>query len=99
MCGTVCHGCGAIQCLFNLHLPSRRCPLPPLPPSQAIKSSGSQRWRALLSFGCRNRLLLSGTPIQNNLGELWALLHFIMPQLFDSLDAFNEWFSKVRVPA
>lgn len=67
------------------------------PTSQAIKSSGSQRWRALLSFGCRNRLLLSGTPIQNNLGELWALLHFIMPQLFDSLDAFNEWFSKVRV--
>jgi hypothetical protein len=63
---------------------------------QAIKSSGSARWRALLTFGCRNRLLLSGTPIQNNLGELWALLHFIMPQLFDSRDAFNEWFSRVR---
>jgi hypothetical protein len=62
---------------------------------QAIKSSGSARWRALLTFGCRNRLLLSGTPIQNNLGELWALLHFIMPQLFDSRDAFNEWFSRV----
>jgi hypothetical protein len=64
---------------------------------QAIKSSGSARWRALLTFGCRNRLLLSGTPIQNNLQELWALLHFIMPQLFDSRDAFNEWFSRVRV--
>jgi SNF2 family DNA or RNA helicase len=63
---------------------------------QAIKSSGSARWRALLTFGCRNRLLLSGTPIQNNLGELWALLHFIMPQLFDSRDAFNEWFARVR---
>lgn len=62
---------------------------------QAIKSSGSARWRALLTFGCRNRLLLSGTPIQNNLGELWALLHFIMPQLFDSRDAFNEWFARV----
>jgi hypothetical protein len=35
--------------------------------SQAIKSSSSSRWRVLLSFGCRNRLLLSGTPIQNNL--------------------------------
>jgi SNF2 family DNA or RNA helicase len=67
----------------------------PLLLSQAIKSSGSARWRALLTFGCRNRLLLSGTPIQNNLGELWALLHFIMPQLFDSRDAFNEWFSRV----
>ncbi|WIA08331.1 hypothetical protein OEZ85_007772 [Tetradesmus obliquus] len=62
--------------------------------AQAIKSSGSARWRALLTFGCRNRLLLSGTPIQNNLQELWALLHFIMPQLFDSRDAFNEWFSR-----
>lgn len=62
---------------------------------QAIKSSGSARWRALLTFGCRNRLLLSGTPIQNNLQELWALLHFIMPQLFDSRDTFNEWFARV----
>jgi SNF2 family DNA or RNA helicase len=62
---------------------------------QAIKSSGSARWRSLLTFSCRNRLLLSGTPIQNNLQELWALLHFIMPQLFDSRDAFNEWFSRV----
>jgi DNA helicase INO80 len=35
--------------------------------AQAIKSSSSSRWRVLLSFGCRNRLLLSGTPIQNNL--------------------------------
>jgi len=37
-----------------------------------------------------------GTPIQNSLTELWALLHFIMPQLFDSQDSFQEWFSKVR---
>jgi hypothetical protein len=36
-----------------------------------------------------------GTPIQNSLTELWALLHFIMPQLFDSQDSFQEWFSKV----
>lgn len=61
---------------------------------QAIKSSNSLRWKTLLSFSCRNRLLLTGTPIQNNLAELWALLHFIMPQLFDSQDSFNEWFSK-----
>lgn len=48
----------------------------------------------LLGFSCRNRLLLSGTPIQNSMAELWALLHFIMPTLFDSHDEFNEWFSK-----
>jgi DNA helicase INO80 len=62
--------------------------------AQAIKSSSSSRWKSLLGFHCRNRLLLTGTPIQNNMHELWALLHFIMPSLFDSHDEFSEWFSK-----
>ncbi|KAJ9642828.1 putative DNA helicase ino80 [Coniosporium tulheliwenetii] len=62
--------------------------------AQAIKSSQSSRWKSLLSFHCRNRLLLTGTPIQNNMQELWALLHFIMPSLFDSHDEFSDWFSK-----
>lgn len=62
--------------------------------AQAIKSSQSSRWKNLLSFHCRNRLLLTGTPIQNSMQELWALLHFIMPSLFDSHDEFNEWFSR-----
>lgn len=62
--------------------------------AQAIKSSQSSRWKNLLSFHCRNRLLLTGTPIQNNMQELWALLHFIMPSLFDSHDEFSDWFSK-----
>lgn len=61
--------------------------------AQAIKSSTSSRWKSLLSFQCRNRLLLTGTPIQNSMQELWALLHFIMPSLFDSHDEFSEWFS------
>jgi DNA helicase INO80 len=62
--------------------------------AQAIKSSTSTRWKTLLGFKCRNRLLLTGTPIQNSMHELWALLHFIMPSLFDSHDEFSEWFSK-----
>ena len=62
--------------------------------AQAIKSSNSTRWKILLGFHCRNRLLLTGTPIQNNMQELWALLHFIMPSLFDSHDEFSDWFSK-----
>jgi chromatin-remodeling ATPase INO80 len=62
--------------------------------AQAIKSSNSIRWKTLLNFKCRNRLLLTGTPIQNSMQELWALLHFIMPTLFDSHDEFSEWFSK-----
>ncbi|KAK4055648.1 putative DNA helicase ino80 [Microbotryomycetes sp. JL201] len=62
--------------------------------AQAIKSANSTRWRTLLGFRCRNRLLLTGTPIQNSMHELWALLHFIMPSLFDSHNEFSEWFSK-----
>ena len=38
--------------------------------------------------------MLTGTPIQNSMAELWALLHFIMPKLFDSHEHFQEWFSK-----
>ncbi|KAI0307777.1 SNF2 family N-terminal domain-containing protein [Multifurca ochricompacta] len=62
--------------------------------AQNIKNAASVRWKTLLGFHCRNRLLLTGTPIQNSMQELWALLHFIMPTLFDSHDEFNEWFSK-----
>ncbi|KCV69987.1 adenosinetriphosphatase [Fonticula alba] len=62
--------------------------------AQAVKSSTSLRWNTLLKFNCRNRLLLTGTPIQNSMQELWALLHFIMPLMFDSHKEFSEWFSK-----
>ena len=52
--------------------------------AQAIKNVLSQRWNILKEFQSRNRLLLTGTPIQNNMAELWALLNFVMPDLFDS---------------
>ena len=38
------------------------------------------------------RLLMTGTPIQNNLTELWALLHFCMPQIFNNLEDFISIF-------
>lgn len=41
--------------------------------AQAIKSSTSSRWKALLGFHCRNRLLLTGTPIQNSMQGMWFL--------------------------
>jgi SNF2 family DNA or RNA helicase len=37
-------------------------------------------------------LLLTGTPLQNNLTELWSLLNFILPDIFDNLDNFQSWF-------
>lgn len=39
------------------------------------------------------RLLLTGTPLQNNLMELWSLMHFLMPNIFESHKEFKEWFS------
>uniref|UniRef100_A0A6I8NFH5 Chromatin-remodeling ATPase INO80 n=1 Tax=Ornithorhynchus anatinus TaxID=9258 RepID=A0A6I8NFH5_ORNAN len=62
--------------------------------AQALKSSSSVRWKILLQFQVSERLLLTGNAIQNTMAELWALLHFIMPTLFDSHEEFNEWFSK-----
>lgn len=37
--------------------------------------------------------LAAGTPLQNNLHELWALLNFLLPEVFSSAEKFDEWFS------
>lgn len=46
----------------------------------------------LLNFNSQRRLLLTGTPLQNDLMELWSLMHFLMPNLFDSYREFKDWF-------
>ena len=58
-----------------------------------IKNFRSQRWQTLLNFNAKRRLLLTGTPLQNNLMELWSLLHFLMPHIFESHKEFKDWFS------
>ena len=49
--------------------------------------------QVLRKFHTEHRLLLTGTPLQNNLKELWALLNFLMPKLFDSEEEFSELFT------
>jgi SNF2 family DNA or RNA helicase len=61
--------------------------------AQHIKNFRSQRWQALLNFQSQRRLLLTGTPLQNNLMELWSLMHFLMPHVFSSHREFQHWFS------
>ena len=61
--------------------------------AQHIKNFKSQRWQLLLNFTSVGRLLLTGTPLQNNLMELWSLMHFLMPHVFESHRDFKEWFS------
>jgi len=60
--------------------------------AQNIKNFKSQRWQALLNFNSQRRLLLTGTPLQNNLMELWSLMHFLMPQVFQSHKEFKVGF-------
>ncbi|CAB9516050.1 PHOTOPERIOD-INDEPENDENT EARLY FLOWERING 1 [Seminavis robusta] len=61
--------------------------------AQNIKNFQSQRWQTLINFNTQRRLLLTGTPLQNNLMELWSLLHFLMPYIFRSRKEFSFWFS------
>lgn len=44
-------------------------------------------------YSSRYRLILTGTPLQNNLPELWALLNFVLPKIFNSVKTFDEWFN------
>jgi len=58
--------------------------------SQAVKSLNSQVHKAVLLINAPHRLALSGTPVENNLSELYALFRFLNPAMFDSSESFNE---------
>ncbi|CAK9291495.1 unnamed protein product [Gordionus sp. m RMFG-2023] len=57
-----------------------------------IKNEKSKLSDIVRGFKSANRLLLTGTPLQNNLHELWALLNFLLPDVFDSSEDFDSWF-------
>lgn len=50
--------------------------------------------QAVKQVRCQHRLILSGTPIQNNVQELWALFDFLMPGFLGSEAAFNSQYGK-----
>eukprot|EP00935_MAST-01C_sp_MAST-1C-sp1_P001291 g1291.t1 len=58
-----------------------------------IKNEASLFSGVVRTFNCRHRLLITGTPLQNNLHELWALLNFLLPDVFSSAEQFDEWFN------
>ncbi len=61
--------------------------------AQAIKNPQTKRSKAAMALHGDFRMITTGTPIENHLGELWNLLHFINPGLLGSLDRFNQRFA------
>lgn len=59
-----------------------------------IKNEESSLAQMVRMFNSRSRLLITGTPLQNNLHELWALLNFLLPDVFGDSAAFDDWFSQ-----
>ncbi len=60
--------------------------------AHAIKNSGAQSSEAVRRLDARNRVCLSGTPIENHLGELWAIFDFINPGLLGTKEEFTLQF-------
>ncbi|KMZ88363.1 helicase [Plasmodium vivax Brazil I] len=57
-----------------------------------MKNSKSRFHIILKDFKSKQRVLLTGTPLQNNLSELWSLLNFLLPKIFSSCEDFERWF-------
>jgi len=62
-----------------------------------IKNEESKLSLIVREMKTSNRLLLTGTPLQNNLHELWSLLNFLLPEVFSSSSDFDEWFDTINV--
>jgi superfamily II DNA or RNA helicase len=60
--------------------------------AQTIKNPRSRAHRASCNLNARHRLCLSGTPVENDLGELWALFSFLMPGMLGDLQTFRDRF-------
>merc|ERR1719271_812553 len=58
-----------------------------------MKNSKSVFHETMKEMKMRMRLLLTGTPLQNNIKELWSLLHYLLPGLFPNGYEFESWFT------
>jgi SNF2 family DNA or RNA helicase len=61
--------------------------------AQAIKNAGTRRARAAQALAADFKLALTGTPVENRLGELWSIMAFANPGLLGSAEQFNTRFA------
>jgi len=58
-----------------------------------LKNTECKLLKELKQLPVKNKVLLTGTPLQNNLAELWSLLNFLLLQVLTSRQEFESWFS------
>ncbi|KAG1660651.1 hypothetical protein FOA52_008011 [Chlamydomonas sp. UWO 241] len=63
--------------------------------AQRLKERDSKLAKDLGYFRAQRRLLLTGTPLQNELRELWNLLNLLLPEVFDDKKQFSDWFDSM----
>ena len=64
--------------------------------AQAIKNRATRQSRAVRALPARARIALTGTPVENSLGDLWALFDFLNPGLLGSRDVFNGFVKELQ---
>ena len=57
-----------------------------------MKNEESLISKNVREIDCDYKLMITGTPLQNNLHELWSLLNFLLPDVFHSSEVFDSWF-------
>lgn len=77
----------AIHCEQNYHYII-------LDESQNIKNARSKTTQCIYKLHSNFRLCLTGTPVENHLGELWSMFHFLMPGYLGNIGRFNQLFKK-----
>jgi non-specific serine/threonine protein kinase len=64
--------------------------------AQAIKNPGTQQTRAVKKLHARNRIIMTGTPIENRLSDLWSLFDFLNPGLLGTVEEFSGFSRKLN---
>ena len=80
-------------------LAGRQWPLLVLDEAQAIKNPGTRQTRAVKALRARTRVVMTGTPVENRLGDLWSLFDFLNPGLLGSARAFSSFTKRLEEKA